>query len=187
MKTKTVIFLLFISTFLNAQKNKESSQYLNKKNEIKINLINLIDSKFIDISYEYLINEKSSIGIETLFNFNSRNKDITKLYNLTKFSLTPYYRRYFSKKYARGFFIEGFSVLKSYENYSFNENEHHPYMYIIRDKLEFSLGLSIGAKFVIKERFVADIFLGVGKNFISYNDYYFKDIGRGGISLGYRF
>lgn len=107
MKTKTVIFLLFISTFLNAQKNKESSQYLNKKNEIKINLINLIDSKFIDISYEYLINEKSSIGIETLFNFNSRNKDISKLNNLTKFSLTPYYRRYFSKKYAEVFLSKG--------------------------------------------------------------------------------
>ena len=74
-----------------------------KKHELKANAFNLIVFKAADVSYEYLINEESSIGVSILFNLQDRsnNRDFEDgPYYQEKFAFTPFYRRYFSSKYA---------------------------------------------------------------------------------------
>ena len=107
-----------------------------------------------------------------------------------KFSLTPFYRRYFSSKFARGFFVEGFGMLHSYENNNYDyyidgygnyNNDRNG-----DTKTEFAVGISVGGKFVSKKGFTTEIYLGLGRNLGGDNSS-LEVVGRGGISLGYRF
>ena len=104
MKKIALIFLFTLSASCFAQEKKITTNHVEKKHELKINALSLIAFSWVDVSYEYIINKESSIGIGTLISFNDDNNSILDLYRT--FSLTPYYRRYFSKKYAKGFFIE---------------------------------------------------------------------------------
>ena len=106
MKKLIAITLLFTSTFAFSQ-DDSLPQDTNKKHEITINALTLIVSEWADISYEYLINEESSFGIDLQFGLDSNDDFDT----YRTFSVTPNYRRYFSNKYARGFFIEGLSLI----------------------------------------------------------------------------
>ena len=53
----------------------------------------------------------------------------------------------------------------------------------------FAIGISAGAKFVTENGFIAEVYLGLGRNLGSPQNYYEEDdiVGRAGISLGYRF
>ena len=95
------------------KERKEGSCAVNKKHELKINAFTLLVVKWIDFSYERLIDQESSFGISTTLNTDS---DISDL----KFALTPYYRRYFSSHFARGFFVEGFGMLFSARHWDFS-------------------------------------------------------------------
>lgn len=187
MKRITLLLLLCITTISFAQeKEVEYPQDLNKKHEIKLNAFGLIAFEWFDVSYEYLINEESSFGTGLLIGLNN-NTDFDEY---RKFSLTPFYRRYFSNKFARGFFVEGFGMIHSYENNYYDYYYDYNGNYISnRDgdtKTEFAVGISVGGKFVSKKGFTTEIYLGIGRN-IGGNDNSLEAVGRGGISLGYRF
>ena len=196
MKKITLLLLLtLLSLHFTAQEKEgtKQSKYpenVEKKYELKLNAFNLIAFAAIDISYERLIDENSSYGVAVFYNFSDyANSDIAFP---KKFSITPYYRWFFSEnKYARGFFIEGFGMLNTYQdNYSYDFNSNYGK---IETQTSFALGISVGGKFVIKEGFTAEVLAGVGRNLIKgeshdgYYDYQNEIIGRFGISLGYRF
>lgn len=174
---------LLTQSFRAQEKDEKYPQDINKKHELKLNAFSLIVFSSIDLSYEYLLNKDSSFGASIFFNFNDVNSTI---YFPKKFSFTPYYRWFFSEtRFARGFFVEGFGMLNSYEDeiYFFNGNTE------IKSEMNFALGISVGGKFIIKSGFTAEVLLGVGRN-LSKNNNDFLDneiISRGGISLGYRF
>jgi hypothetical protein len=192
--TLPLLFLIFLSSQLTGQdsENSEESDYpqdVEKKYELKLNAFSLIAFAAIDISYERLINENSSYGVAVFYNLSDYADD--DIVFPKKFSITPYYRQFFyENKYARGFFIEGFGMLNTYQDYYNN----YEYSYNkVETQTSFALGISVGGKFVIKEGFTAEVLGGVGRNLIkgeSDDDYnYFQNniIGRFGISLGYRF
>ncbi|SDR66402.1 Protein of unknown function [Polaribacter sp. KT25b] len=196
MKKITLLILLAVTTISFAQE-KESiyPQDVNKKYEVKLNAFSLIVFSSLDVSYEYLLNKDSSFGVGVFYNFNDINND---LYFPKKFSITPYYRWYFSEsRYARGFFVEGFGMLNTYKDINYYYSYYDNYgNYIENDEVyketNFALGVSVGGKFIIKSGFTAEIYLGVGRNLFNNssndNDYLENDlITRGGISLGYRF
>ena len=194
---KILLFLLvtFVSLSFTAQefegpKENRYPEGVEKKNELKLNAFNLIAFAALDISYEKLISANSSYGVAIFYNFSDyENDDITFP---KKFSITPYYRWFFSEnKYARGFFIEGFGMLNTYQDdYSYNYNGNYGK---IETQTSFALGISVGGKFVITEGFTAEVLAGVGRNLIKgeskegYQDFQNEVIGRFGISLGYRF
>ena len=152
--------------------NPESPQDIQKKYELKINALTLLVAKWIDVSYESLINEESSFGVSVALNTDSTATDL-------KYSLTPYYRRYFSNKFARGFFVEGFGMLfsaKDTDLFGFGSQEF---------KTGVAMGVSIGGKFISKRGFSAELLLGVGRNFS--DSTYNEGIARIGISVGHRF
>ncbi len=188
MKKITLIILVFVSALSIAQEKKKTTypQDVDKKTELKINAFGLVAFEWIDLSYERLINEESSFGVGLLVGFD--NNDNVDEYR--KFSLTPYYRRYFSNKYARGFFVEGFGMLHSYEdrNYDYYYDNSGNFMSNSTDETntEFAVGFSIGGKFVSKTGFSTEIYLGVGRN-LGGDSNSAEAVARGGISLGYRF
>ena len=152
--------------------NPEFPQDIQKKYELKINALTLLAAKWIDLSYESLINEESSFGVSVALNTDSTETDL-------KYSLTPYYRRYFSNKFARGFFVEGFGMLfsaKDTDLFGYGSQEF---------KTGVAMGISVGGKFISKRGFSAELLLGVGRNFS--DSTYNEGIGRIGISVGHRF
>ena len=174
MKKITFLILLFVSSISFAQEKEEVyPQDINKKHEVKINALTLLAGKWLDVSYEGLIDEESSYGISVTIN---TDKDETNL----GYALTPFYRRYFSGKYARGFFVEGFGALYSSKESDFFGNRNNDF------ETAFALGISVGGKFVSKKGFSTELLLGIGRNLIENNsndDAY----ARIGISVGYRF
>lgn len=188
MKKITLIILVFVSSLSIAQEIEEKTypQDVDKKTELKINAFGLVAFEWLDVSYERLINEESSFGVGLLVGFD--NNDNLDTYR--KFSLTPYYRRYFSAKYARGFFVEGFGMLHSYEdrNYDYFYDSSGNFISNSTDETntEFAVGFSIGGKFVSKTGFTTEIYLGVGRN-LGGDSNSVEGVARGGISLGYRF
>lgn len=173
---------LFIVSLL-AYSQEATPDLSQDKNEIKINATNLIAFAFLDGSYEYLINEESSFGVGLLFSFS--DNDINDEYRT--FSLTPYYRQYFSKGYAKGFFVEGFAMLNTGEDDFFDFDEiTQTGSTRLENYTDVALGISIGGKFLTKRGFVAEVYGGIGRNLLG-NSSFTDIVGRGGISLGYRF
>lgn len=187
MKKKSLLLiLLFTSTLIFAQQNDaEYPQDVDKKHEIKLSASNLISFSWFDASYEYLINKESSFGtsvILSLSNDDDRDLDFYK-----NFSLTSYYRRFLSEKYARGFFIEGYAMFATYDEsfYGYYDQNGNYVNGGNGNGVDFSVGFSIGSKFVTKDGFTVEFYLGIGRNLAQKHN---RDIlPRGGVSLGYRF
>lgn len=151
------------------------------RNELKVNVSNLIALSFVDVAYERLLNEESSVGIAILGNINqSSDNDFLDAYR--EFSITPYYRQYFSRGYAKGFFVEGFGMYNTGDDSDYFGDD------IVSDTnyADFALGVSIGGKFVTRRGFMVELYGGLGRNLLD-ADYSPSLVGRGGISLGYRF
>lgn len=169
---KKILLFIFCTTILSVSNAQQS-------NEVKINMSNLIGFKWLDVGYERILNEESSIGFGTLI---SLDHDIDGLDEYRTFSLTPYYRHFFSGKYAQGFFVEAFTMLHSGKNdyydedYNFDERKNFT---------DFAVGISIGTKWISSRGFVAEIYGGIGRDMFNQSE--IEVVGRGGISIGYRF
>lgn len=176
-----LLFCLSLSTFA---QEETFPQDTDKKHELKFNALGLLTSEWIDFSYEYLINKESSFGVGLQFGLDDQNQ-IDDSYRT--FSLTPYYRRYFSNKYARGFYVEGFGMLHTTKgDYYVFDAVTSTGSFIDETNTNFALGFSVGGKFVSKGGFTTDLNLGIGRN-LGDNDFDDEIIVRVGISLGYRF
>jgi hypothetical protein len=175
-----LVFLAF-SLFTFSQENKGINNPLEDKNELKINGLFIILGA-IEVDYEYLINEESGFGIDALIAFDDENLDIN-------YYISPYYRQYFGKKPAAGFFVEGFGMLNSVEDFLYTSSTNgDEFFFEGRQETitDFALGIGTGVKLLTNRGFVAEISLGIGRNLFK-NDRDFTIVGKGGISLGYRF
>jgi len=176
MKKLLALLCLMIFTFGYSQEILKSETL---KNEIKINTLFLVLGA-VEVTYENLLNKDTGLGI-SLFVVNEEDFD-------TSFSLTPYYRAYFGKKPAAGFFVEGFSMIStgkngSYTGYDYNTGRSY---YVEGEKYtDFSLGFGVGSKWIHSRGFTFEINGGIGRNLL--NDISPEVVGRGGITLGYRF
>ena len=171
------LLLLFGNTLLSQEVQQDETD----RDELMINVFNLIAFKYLDGAYERIIDEESSFGFGVLIN----DDDVFE-YN-RQYSVTPYYRRYFSKSFASGFFVEGFGMLNSGEKdiYTFNDITFESYR-TGEKYTDFALGISVGGKFISKKGFIAEVYGGIGRNFFS-TDFSPEVVPRGGVSLGFRF
>jgi len=182
MKQSILLFTLLCTLMSFSQESNDNFD-TSKRDELKLNMTNLIIFKWLDVGYERIINEESSFGVGTLISLDG-NQD-TGLDEYRTFSITPYYRHFFSKKYAQGFFIEAFSMLHSGKD-EFYYNNYDPFdPYVEKKYTDFAVGISAGAKFMTKRGFVAEIYLGIGRDLLGNSD--IEIVGRGGIAIGYRF
>lgn len=138
-----------------------------------------------------MLNDESGVGLALFPRF---DKDID-----VKFSAVPYYRFYFGKKPASGFFVEGFGMLNAYEMEGYNVYDYSTGVSTMSfpDKVvtDFALGFGLGGKWVTKKGFIFELNGGVGRNLFNSsndtnNDYYEDDyqiVGLDSFSMGYRF
>lgn len=189
MKKLPLITLIFLLISIVSFSQETESQISEKENfnELKLNMTNLIGFKWLDVAYERTLNEESSFGVGILTKIGSDLDDGDGLDEYRTFSLTPYYRQFFSQKHAQGFFVEGFAMLHSgkdtYDYVYDSTNDSYNYKY--EKYTDLAIGVSAGAKFVTKRGFIAEIYLGIGRDMLNQSD--IEVVGRGGISLGYRF
>jgi len=165
MKAYLLIIILFCSVLGISQEVTQGGTQGN--NEFKINVGYAI-AGLPEMTYEYIIDEGGAVGLSLAFSIDE-NIDFD-------FIAVPYYRLYFGKKRAAGFFIEANAGIFS------DENDNNPG----QNAIGFGPGLAVGGKFLTKSGWVAELVFGGGRNFV--NQSVISDVyPRLGISLGKRF
>jgi hypothetical protein len=170
-----VVFLLSYNLFSQGNSNTDANDTQTNFNELKINAAFLVGGAF-EIGYERTINEESAFGISALIPFDNELKDDVKYY------ISPYYRFYFGKKYAAGFFVEGFGMLNSLDrSIVFLSGSGDDFV------TDFALGFALGGKWVTRKGFSVELIYGAGRNLFNNEGTDYSLVLKGGINLGYRF
>lgn len=179
MKKKLLQLIVLLAFYsVNAQSETDTNPY-QKNNEIKLNLLSPL-SGAVEVGYERFLNKNSSLGISAFKVYEHSTNDDMNYY------ISPYYRYYFGKKYASGFFVEGFGMLTSIDgkkmyaadNVTFTEG---------KDVYDLALGAGFGWKLVTKKGFVFEANTAYGRLVFNANKTDHDQILKLGVSVGYRF
>ena len=176
MKKINLLTLLFLGLQISmSQPLTESKSIFEKRHEVKIEAIKLLAVPIIEMTYEFVHDRNKGYGTYLLINL-----DHSKDYNET-FSLTPFFRMYFSRdeQYgAKGFFVEAFSSF-------FTGPSRRDGLGNDKNGFDVSLGFSLGQKWINSSGFVFEYRLGIGRNLLGNTTEDF--LGKGGLCVGYRF
>jgi len=173
-----IILFAFYSVKAQAQNETDVNSY-QKKNEIKLNIISPLLGAF-EVGFERHLNKNSSLGISAFKVYEHTSNDDMNYY------ISPYYRYYFGKKYASGFFVEGFGMLTSIDGkkiyaadiVTFAESKH---------VYDLALGGGFGWKLVTKKGFVFEANTAYGKLVFNADKTDHTQVIKLGLSIGYRF
>lgn len=179
---KKISLLIILFAFYAVKAQSESGTNPNpyqKNNEIKLNLISPL-SGAVGVDFERYLNKNSSLGISSLFVYDNTKEDDMNYY------ISPYYRYYFGKKYASGFFAEGFGMFTSIDgkkmyaadNITFTEG---------KNVYDLALGAGLGWKLVTKKGFVVEANAGYGRLLFNADKTDHNQVIKLGLSIGYRF
>lgn len=162
-KPLLLLFLLSFCFYGHSQEAEETASNQMEityggKNELKLNGIYLLLG-FPELSYERILNEEAALGISVAFAID----DVFEM----DFMAIPYYRVYFGKKPAAGFFVEGNAALYVANNYETTYYDDYTYEETSKNVFGAGLGLAVGVKFITKRRWIFEIFGGAGRNFLS--------------------
>jgi hypothetical protein len=165
---KKIIFLVLLAmNFAGIAQNNQ---------EIKIDIFDVLALKSLDISYEYIMNEESSVGISVLSNFEKKSASFRYAQKLV---VTPYYRQHLFQKDNVNFFTEFFGAV--------NTGDLEPDVLGDPDSYtDFALGIGFGGKYYSENGFVVDFHAGIGRNLFN-TDLSQEVVPRVGISVGKRF
>lgn len=163
---KRIILLCLLVCLIHFGLSAQESTPKILKNEVKVNFGALL-FKSIDLTYEFIINDESGVGISMQASPESDRV----------FSATPYYRFYFGEKRASGFFAE-----VNVSGYSYLSVPSHGSAWSKRNDFCLGTGLAIGKKFINKRNFTAEIYGGFGRDFM--NDTFYP---RCGVTIAKRF
>ena len=178
---KPILFLILLFCFFTIKAQEESTDETLDSSEIKLNALYMVVGAF-EVSYEYLLNEESGVGVSVFLPF---DKDIKEDIN---YYISPYYRFYFGNKYASGFYLEGFGMLSDVRvneityfdiNGNITREEYE-------DETNFALGIGLGGKWITSRGLLGELNLGVGRNIFN-SDYDNEFVGKIAITVGYRF
>lgn len=162
------------------QKNAEAMGH-GGNNELKINLLFSVIG-IPEISYERILQDNMGVGASV---FVGLDRSIQY-----KFGFIPHFRIYFGAKKASGFFIEGNTSLITTDNfhYSYYDDFGSSYGSKNWDRTFFGLGAAAGAKFLTRNGFLGEAYLGASRLFNNKNSYSDNEaFPRMGITIGKRF
>ena len=193
MKKISLLFCYFLALGSYAQTNSDSlvSPIVAKKNEVKIDGLNLISNGRLGISYERFLNSNFSVGITGMFLNKSSKEDkfaTDDTRTLIDYQVIPYVRYALSKSAVNLYYVEAFTSINGgqfKELVTLNNGAADYVITSVKDYNDVAIGASVGYKFYIKESFVVDVTIGMGKNLLHADSP--KNISRLGINLGYRF
>ena len=179
MKKSIFVFITLFSLTLVKAQETHTDPY-EKNNEFKLNLISPLAGAFQG-SYERHLNKKSSLGISFFKVYDNTKEDDLNYY------ISPYYRMHFGKKYASGFFVEGFSMLTSIDGNKIYDPIDHSKFTEKPDVIDVALGAGLGGKWVTKSGFVFEINAGYGFLLFNAEKTDHTIVGKVGLNVGYRF
>jgi len=166
--------ILILASFFTINAQNDNQHNSTNFNEVKLNGLYLVLGTF-EVTYERTLSEESAVGISVFLPFDD---DIS---NDIEYYISPYYRFYFGKKYAAGFFFEGFGMLNSTQrNDVFISNQNN---YVT----DFALGIGLGGKWVTNSGFIGELSFGIGRNLFNSSETDDDLVAKLGITLGYRF
>ena len=142
-------------------------------NEIRANIVVSI-AGLPELSYERLLADNMGVGLSFALSF-EKIEDM-KIRSI----ILPYYRIYFGKKKAAGFFIEGNTAIVAQKENIYSESTDK----ITNSSTNFGLGVTLGAKLLAGKGFLGEIYLGGGRLF---GNSITGGYPRLGVSLGKRF
>lgn len=177
-KIFSVLILLFAFYSVHAQSETDANPY-QKNNEIKLNLFSpLMDA--VEAGYERFLNKNSSLGISAFKVYEHSANDDMNYY------ISPYYRYYFGKKYASGFFVEGFGMLTSIDGKKIYAADHTTFTEG-KDVYDLALGAGFGWKLVTRKGFVLEANTAYGRLVFNADKTDHDQVVKLGLSIGYRF
>jgi len=124
------------------------------RNELKTNVLNDLLG-LGTLSYERMLNESSGVGVT-----------LASVFTDPHLSVSPYYRLYFGKKPAAGFFVEGGGIFTLASEIDGNN-------------LAAGITLLVGGKFLTKKDIVFEVAGGLGRIFYDFADDNDDDFGFG--------
>ncbi|HFS66615.1 MAG TPA: hypothetical protein ENK67_00160 [Flavobacteriia bacterium] len=169
MKRLVLVFVVLFGLSLNAQEH-----------EVKLDVLDLAAFKSLDITYQYILNEESAVGLSVLKNLS----DTDNIFNYREdFVITPFYRQYFDFAGMSNVYGEVFFALNSGRD--FKDTDHDG----VDDSIKYTdgaFGLVAGKSFVSPRGFVLDFYAGIGRNLFDAKGAP-KIVPRIGINAGFRF
>lgn len=154
-----------------------TSMYVNAQQEIKLDVADALVIKTLEFSYEYYLNEQSSVGVSALFNLTKQN--VSFRYNENTM-ITPYYRHYFTTNEQWNFFGEGFFGINSGKKESVKDSGNFDLTYT-----DGALGIAVGTKYVSSGGLIVEAYGGLGRNL--FGDVSPVIVPRVGLNVGWRF
>ena len=134
-------------------------------NELRINFFDLLVLPGFHGYYEKIIDENSSFGTGLFINFSD---DLTSDIVHRRFALSPYYRLYFLNRRdygAKGLFVELFTSFASAKD-MYDNDSYNVYSDNLDDRdniFRFSVGATIGRKWITRSGYTFEPFIGVGR------------------------
>ena len=180
---KKLLFIASLVFVVSAQAQEESSD---RQNDIMISPIELIAGPALNVSYERLLNKDSGIGINAIVLLDNGDSD-----GGLQSQISPYYRMYFGKKYASGFFVEAFVPITMS-----NDSVYVPYYgpgyyehtYKNEKNTTIGAGIGFGGKWVARRNIVFEASIGIARRFGMSSEYDDTPVtGKGMLGIGYRF
>lgn len=169
----TLVFCAFLIQGL----AQDESEKKFDRHELKLNLVNLIVFENVELNYEYIAGEDFTVGLAASYSWDE--------FSDFDFVFFPNARFYPSQEEAgTGFFTELSIPIFGYEDEEcfFSTNS----VSCTRDsKVGIGVGVAAGYKLLSKNGFVAEIILGIGRDFDDSTS--IDAIPRLGITFGKRF
>lgn len=185
--------MLLSCQFATAQDTIPKSALLQKKNEVRVDVLATAFSRF-NFTYERFLNKNFSVGLTSVFsNSKSANDDFDEgtINSFTKYEFIPFVRYNLSKSQRSFYFAELFADINGgdfREIVLVNDSSTGSSYYTI-DKstyTDIALGASVGYKYYIKDQIGIEFLVGFGSNMLN-KDKSPDIISRVGLSVGYRF
>ncbi|MBW8521947.1 hypothetical protein K0U91_05620 [Chryseobacterium chendengshani] len=179
-------FLLGITLILGTISINAQETDNQRKNDVLADPVLLIAVPMANVSYERLLSENKGLGINAMITLDPEDERFTQF--------SAFYRMYFGKKYASGFFLEGFIPVTTVSDdiYSYNYDDITQNYYtssLHRENFTtVGIGFGIGGKWVMKNNLVIEASGGIARRFGDRDKHYFEEVtGKVMGGIGYRF
>ena len=196
MKRITLLLALMISSVTAAQDLQQNDTLYQRdlaKNELTINIFNILVFGAIDGSYERILSDHSSVSLGVFSKKINKNEgedfDLSKAYS-KEFSITTKFKYFFQERNtAWGFYAEGFAMYSDGINEKDVEVTEPDGGTTTRevdvDYTDVAIGVGVGGKFVAKKGFLIDLSFGLGRNMFNRDSPDLVVVPN--INIGYRF
>jgi len=190
---KFLFILLLCFQFASAQDSIPASKLADRKNEVRIDLLSLIASSKLNLTYERFLGNRFSVGVTGNFSNGSKVNDEFEEGNRNnnpKYEVIPFVRYKLSEGMKSFYFAEVFAAANGGDfRETVRKVDAFNNGYYTIEKSEYSdgaIGAGVGYKFYIKDRLGIELLVGFGWNLLD-REKSPDVLSRVGLSVGYRF